>query len=149
MSRVIEHPILRRRDRIFSVALILLVLINFHTLFEVDLRGLKSGLLTEGPTDVSGKQFSGLRPYLKNIHVAGYHSDYTPQATEFDIPFEYIFEQAKVALAPTILDRYHPGRHEYVIMYLYNPGAFSQILKWRDAKVIARINTHIILLKRL
>jgi len=118
---------------------VFLILINFKTLFDIEYRGLKSGLLIEGLTDFPGKNFLPLKPLLQDVHVAGYYTDLAPKDPEFNLPFQYYFEQAKFALAPTILDRNHPGNHEYVLVYLFNPDSFSN---WQDLFIYGKEAKH-------
>jgi len=130
-----------------SVGLLLLVLLNFQTIMQEEaLTTLEHTV--DNPAEMPGKPFLGLCPFLKDIHVAGYYTDLIYQDNRPSIQ-DYIFEQAKAALVPTILDRFHPGTHEYVVMYLNNPGSFAQVLTWSDATVVKRLGNNIILLKRL
>ena len=127
---------------------LLLILINCRTIFELEYKGLRSGLLVAGITQPPGKAFLPLRPFLKDVHVVGYYTDYRPEDAEFNLPLQFVYVQAKFALSPTILDRDHPGAHEYLLVYLYSPDSFARILKWH-VQIIAKGYNNIVLLKRL
>jgi hypothetical protein len=103
-----------------------------------------------GSDTYPGKDFLPLRPYLKEVRLAGYWADRKTPGTDIDVDtkFMYEFQRARFALLPTILDHYHPLEHSYIVIYVQEM-TIQEASRRLNAEIVFWVDHNRALLRKL
>jgi len=86
-----------------------------------------------------GKDFLGLRSYLKSIPMAGYYSDWPSSHPLTDAHTMFAYQQAQYALSPTLLDYYHPFTYKWIVLNCHDHRTEERLLKELNVSIVVRL----------
>ena len=135
-------------QNLFIGIIVILTVLNTFNGLKYTVDRFKS-LLTAHVFFPPGYPYLPLKPYLSNVKMAGFYTDWESPQPAIDPVTMGQFQSAQYVLSPTLLDYFHALNHEFIIFYCTKPETEEITVTKIGAIPLVRLANGILLLKKI